>query len=464
MTRAALYRSFLRANAPMDRAAGKMQIPESDTTAVVGAYVLAPALSGFVKWLLHNALADGKKRLYFLARDGYFMYRAALLFCEAFDLSVECRYLSCSRYSIRIPMYHLDRAAALDYVCRGGIDVTPGKIMARAGLTEREGNEVLESLSFPYGKYENIPFAALPEIRLAIQKSPQFLGYMEKHSRDAMPAFAGYLKQEGLLEETDYAVVDSGWVGSMQKTLGDALSHLGRKQTLEGYYWGLYDLPADVSGETYHCYYFSPEGQLKEKVHFNNCLFEAIFTAPHGMTLGYRKAGETYLPCYEPIREERKYFTEKIGTYLMPYFRILAGEYGKNAFLEDTSRKDRETTKKLLRQFMGTPAKREAAVFGSLPFSDDVLSGEDRRIAAPLTEEELRANHVFRVLPAMAGLRKKHIRESAWYEGSAVLYGKRVRRHLRQYTLYKYIRYIRKLYRYKKERREKSKNGEYAAK
>ena len=45
--------------------------------AAVGACVLGPALSAFVRWVLAEAVRTGKKRLYFLARDGYFMYQTA---------------------------------------------------------------------------------------------------------------------------------------------------------------------------------------------------------------------------------------------------------------------------------------------------------------------------------------------------------------------------------------------------
>ena len=97
--------------------------------------VLAPALNGFVVWVLQNAVKSGIERLYFLARDGYFMYRIAQRYCEELCLPVECVYLCCSRYSLRIPTYHTDMEEALSYICRGGIDVTLQKILDRSGLT-----------------------------------------------------------------------------------------------------------------------------------------------------------------------------------------------------------------------------------------------------------------------------------------------------------------------------------------
>ena len=68
-----------------------------DTLALTSTYVLAPALGSFVEWVLYEAVKSGKKCLYFLARDGYFPWRAALIFCEEYRLPIECRYLCCSR-------------------------------------------------------------------------------------------------------------------------------------------------------------------------------------------------------------------------------------------------------------------------------------------------------------------------------------------------------------------------------
>ena len=67
------------------------------------------------------------------------------------------------------------------------------------------------------------------------------------------------------------------------------------------------DPPVHTEAVSYtHLYYFSPEGNLKEKVHFNNCLFEAVYTAPHGMTLGYRDIGTAFVPLYGEISAARK--------------------------------------------------------------------------------------------------------------------------------------------------------------
>lgn len=118
-------------------------------------YVLSPALHGYILWVLREAAASGKKRLYFLARDGYLMYRTAVILCRELELPLECRYLCCSRYSLRLPAYHLDHQGALEYICRGGIDVTMRKILDRAGLTEEEKNITLAEVNDYFGEAGN---------------------------------------------------------------------------------------------------------------------------------------------------------------------------------------------------------------------------------------------------------------------------------------------------------------------
>ena len=89
---------------------------EKEVVRDVTNYVLAPALNGFVAWVLTESMKQGIKRLYFLARDGYFMYQTAKFYVEELGLPIECKYLYCSRYSIRVPNYHLDIEKALDYI------------------------------------------------------------------------------------------------------------------------------------------------------------------------------------------------------------------------------------------------------------------------------------------------------------------------------------------------------------
>ena len=451
-----VYRAILSQSPALYRAAEEGRLSENDPVTVAACYALAPALGAFTAWLLKNALKSGKKRLYFLARDGYFMLQAAGIFCKRLSLPLECRYLSLSRYSLRQPLFHLDGKAALDAVCRGGLHVTMEGLLRRAGLLEREIQEITARLDIRWDRGEKIPYNQLPLIRRALERCPLFLERMAFHSREALPGLLGYLRQEGLAEDGADAIVDSGWTGSMQKYLEEALTLLGRRQGPEGYYFGLYELPAGARSAAYHWFLFGPDQELRKKVYFNNCLFEALYTAPHGMTLGYEKSGNIFHPVYGRTDKEKQDLLYKLEKIFTDYMERLAALYLAAGGLPCDGEIDRETTGRLLRLLMIWPIPGEAAAFGRLPFSDDVWEGGERELAAPLTEADWKANRLLQRLWALGRRSENAKGESAWPEGSAVRFARCPNREICRYNLYKYLRFLRKEANY---RRERSRHG-----
>lgn len=425
-------------------------INSNNKFAGAGMYVLGPMINSFVIWVLQEAIKTGKKRLYFLARDGYFMYHVAKIYVEKMQLPIVCKYVSCSRYSLRIPMYHLDVEDAMDYICRDSIDLDFTRLLNRAGLTSEEQKEVLEALGKSGKEKTPIPYAQLPQIKEKLRHCEIFMQYMLRHSKEAMPALQGYLKQEGFLDGVADAIVDSGWVGSMQKTLNQMLDTMGRKQPLEGYYWGLYQLPAGVDRKSYHCYYFSPEGQLTRKVNFNNNVFETIFSAPHGMTLRYQEKDGKFMPVYDVISSEKNENMGQLESVLLDYTENAVKQ--RTHLEESNSQKAKKAMKKLLKLFMSNPTKEEAEIYGGLVFCDDVLEYGDRQLAAVMDEKELSDNHVVNKVMVLLGIRKKDIKESAWYEGSVIRCAKRPTYHMVQYEIYKYLLYIRQMYMWRRNR------------
>lgn len=418
-------------------------------------FVLAPALNGFVAWVLNEAMNKGMKRLYFLARDGYFMYQTAKVYVEEYGLPIECRYLYCSRYSIRVPNFHLDTGKALDYITLGGLDVTAKKLYKRAGFNREQRRKMYEEQILPLEKEEQIPRERLPEIKELLRENKNFMEMLQENSCKAFPKYEQYLKQEGLLDEIPMALVDSGWVGSMQKELNLSLQKMGKKDSLKGFYWGLYELPEKVERQNYDTYFFSPEGEMKRKAGFNNCLFESIFTAPHGMTLGYEEKDKEIRPVLSKLNEQRRErlcLMEEIMEQWQTDFMKSAKGMPPSQVLEGLGGQEVLTIiERNLESFMHHPTKAEAGVFGELEFTDDVLEYAGNKIATKMEEKELTQNHlVGRVWLELTG-KKNHIQQSAWYEGSAVVYGKNPEYHIFHYSCYKYLMNYRKRERWRKQ-------------
>lgn len=404
--------------------------------------VFAPVLVSFIDWVLMEAVRTQKKRLYFLARDGYQMYVAARHICRERGLDLECRYLEGSRYAWRIPQFAVEGDSCIDKICLGGIDVNFKKIMRRAGLTEEEGKRIAGELGW-IDQYDRIlSYQEVVKLKEPLRNHQNFMALVFSHSRDTYENTIGYLEQEGLLEDVPYALVDSGWVGTLQETLQQLLQSAGYAKKLEGFYFGLYETPRSQNKGIYHGFYFSPEQGLKRKVYFSNCLFESVFSAPYGMTMGYCKRGERFEPVYASERnlnhEQLSRNTVLLEKYLEEYTKC-EEQYAKNS-----AKRTLQCMYQLLKRFMGKPTEAEVLAYGNNLFSDDVTEEFVQQVAVELSEEEIRNQFFLRKILIMLGIRKGEIRESAWLEGSIVRSRKKVGVCLLHTAWYKYVLYIRK--------------------
>lgn len=426
--------------------------------------VLAPTLYEYVLWVLQETLQSGKKRLYFLARDGYQMYLAAQQLCKQYDLDIECRYLKVSRYAVRVPEYHLLGERCLERICVGGIDVTFEKIMQRAALTDKEAQEIAALAGYTENYRKVINYHEVMQLKDRLKKIPLLFHYIDSHSKEAYGTAIGYLTQEGLLEPVPYALVDSGWIGTIQQSIEHLLRQKQPDRKLEGYYFGLYEIPEGERRENYHSFYFTPWGEIKRKVHFSNSLFEAVFSAPEGMTLSYRAEGEKDKTIYVSVTDSRENLNrERISRYICWLEEFLQEK--KQSLQQDSKRweqlpeknckcrnqfpqADSGYVEELLSPFMGNPTQFEAEAYGSLLFSDDVREENHQSVSAEFSEQEIKNHHLLNRLLIMTGVRKKVLHESAWIEGSIATCGTlnergRVRNRWHA-VFYKYVIYLRK--------------------
>ena len=409
-------------------------------------YVYAPVMVEFIQWILNTAINERRQRLYFLSRDGYQMYLAAKRLTKELDIPIECRYINVSRYALRVPEYHLIGEKCLDRICLGGIDVTFEKVMKRAGLNEEEAYHIATVCEYDKKYKEVLSYPEVVGLKEVLGKQNEFFDYVYKHSREAYDAAIGYLTQEGMCDSIDYAIVDSGWTGTMQQTLYNLIESTGKRPHMQGYYFGLYDIPKEENG-LYLSYYFEPKKDIRRKVNFSNCLFEAVYTSPEGMTLRYKKIGDKYRPEYDSSQNPNKEMVEKHIKLITEYIDLYCDMIKECDILNKSSYRKKSIVEELLKNMMGTPSKKELETYGYILFSDDVLEGSLQNVAAELTDEDIKNQRFLRKAMIMLGLKKGIIHESAWIEGSIVRNGKKVKSYLRHARMYKYFVYLKKRFR-----------------
>ena len=357
----------------------------------------------FVQWVLDRAMARGISRLYFLSRDGWTPWRMATLLCREWRLPLECRYLYGSRRAWRLPLYHRDPQRAVGQLCAGP-EVIPAAVLEGAGLDPGERREVLFRLGISGA--EPLPLEQREGFSLALLECSLFRELLDSRSRWALPLLLGYLSQEGLLEGDSWALVDSGWMGTTQETLSETLSLLGGQGKVRGLYAGLYRAPQRGAWDA--CF-FRPGRELGVQARFEPSLWEAISTAPQGMTLGYScRDGEFYpLLGQPPLTAWR---TARMGQEFLQYAKELARsgpEPGRTS-----PQRIRAMT-----QVMAHPTLVQARELGALPFSPRAVEGTAEPLAPWVNWETESPGKLWsRVLGRQQPL------PSPWMPGSAALY------------------------------------------
>lgn len=400
-------------------------------------HIWAPAITDYVEWVLEKARQAGRKRLYFLARDGWMMYHAAQRIIDKRMLDIEVSYLKVSRFAIRSAEYYLLGEKSLDLICLGGIDVTFERIMKRALLTDEEARHVARIAGYEDHYDEVLNYRQIQELKSRLRDVKILFKYIEQHSRINYENTVGYLRQEGMMGDLPYALVDSGWIGTLQMSLQHLVSaETGKERRIYGYYYGLYDVPKDAAGEQYESYYFGKKSVWK-KVYFSNCLFEAVFSSPGGMTVGYEKDDDKYVAVESENKNPNKELMLEFKSLLMMY----VDERMRNA---TESKAVRHKNAKSLARLMSQPTADEAKAYGSMKFCDDIIEFKLQPVAAEWDAKELKKQGFVSKMLIKLNIKKEELHESAWQEGSITNCGSRVGYHLRQERLYKLFMYTRK--------------------
>lgn len=352
----------------------------------ISSYVTAPAINAYVMFILSECMKRNIKRIYFMARDGQILFRTAEILCRKMNISIECRYLYCSRLSLRMPVYHLIGEEAFDILLMRGFSLSAYNVLMRVCMSETERNMVYSDIGFDSENEKNMfSREEFDEFSRKLRNSEVYRNIVIKKSHIAYNTAVSYLKQEGLCDNISYAVADTGWTGSMQRSLGQLLSSVSDKKTkITGFYFGMYSPPkSDEYGE-YINWYFSDISSMGIKIKFNNNLFECMCSADHGMTLGYKSENGKTVPVLGKVSETNR----RLAVHQIECACLFAENisYDVRNINEEMLH---EMTRRLLQRIMYCPEKSEAEALGQFEFCDDVSECYMMKLAEPLTEEQL---------------------------------------------------------------------------
>ena len=379
-----------------------------------GESVTGPIVYAYVGWILTEAKRKGIRTLWFLARDGYLPYLIAMKMCAHFEFDIDCRYLYCSRKSLRSASYHLisdDELSRQLFVY--GYHVTAASLLARLELDKEQENAIISDFDFPLDKpLSREEFSALCR---KLSKDKKLFSVLRTRSLERYLSAAAYFKSVGLFDMDVVCIVDSGWTGSMQRSLRILLDSLGYQGKICGFYFGMYSTPKSCDGE-YFTYCFSAREGLFRRAFLNNNLFECMLSAPHPMTERYAFINSLPKPCFCDVRD--------YDMHLM----VLAQIDGALSCAEKKNSENRIKTlaekekRKIFRSVIRAsimPTRREAELFSRFLFCDDVTE----KYMHSLADENMRARlRSYAVLPRLLrrkGRRTNEREELLWTYGTA---------------------------------------------
>ena len=382
----------------------------------------APAVLFWAAWILKDAKDRGIRRLYFLSRDTYPACLAAKELLRQMN-GPEIRYIRVSRYSLRIPELFLKPEELPEWLFAPALQMNMDSLLDRVSLTGKEKRAALKLLGYKTSSQKLLGRNELAFWKnRAKKKWEELYPLLAKKAEAAYHSALGYLLQEGLGEELPIAIVDSGWLGTTQKSLEKLL---GRR--LQGYYFGLYDIPWEMNPGDYHPFYFGPRGDVFRKAAFCNSLFEAVLSEPVGTTLSYRKGAEG---AYEPVLSEavwNKERQEKEMLGLRDYVRRILRH--QDSLWENTAEAFLAAGKSfcdrhLLRLCL-FPSLSEAEWYGSYLFCDDMYEGAPRELSFGMSALQRKESFGLteKLKDVMGGGKGEAF--AAWPSGSIIRNGKR---------------------------------------
>ena len=248
---------------------------------------------GFTKWLYD--LTKDLDNLFFIARDGYIIEKIYNLFNV--DGHVKTNYLYCSRKSMLVPsLYSLstvDMVTLLSNMYVVDVGCTLKDFLVRCEVN-------LEEVSFNtlhlFG-FQSFDIELTSDNFYYAKKMLVFLNSnIRKNLKKKYDLVLEYLHQEGCFDYSLVNIMDIGWAGSIQSSIQRLLL-----KEIHGYYFGTINTKQYDDFSTKFGYYFdlSYKEEDKDKILNNVMMYELIFSAPHGSTIGYERNGDKINPVLE---------------------------------------------------------------------------------------------------------------------------------------------------------------------
>jgi hypothetical protein len=362
--------------------------PREEALRDVAASVAAPLLAGFVLWVLQRAQDADLKRLYFVSRDGQMLLEIARRLSHRLESSCELRYLYASRQAWWVPAASAAVSEQLEPFVTDTGRVSLRTILARLSVEPEEIADGLKELGFQESDWSrDLPPQERQKVRAMIRNGI-LREIVERATARKRELLLRYLKQEDLLERADWALVDLGWRGTLQKALGVVLAKSGAGPP-RGFYVGVITDPflgigapwLEASCGAMDAYLFDERSRRGMATIGPTAahMIELFCTGTEGAVIGYQEHGERVTPVLAtPLNEPALAAGLPLVRQTICHF---SEELARGSGVVSPDVDVRPATTAILSAFWRTPPRAAAAAWATFPFELNLARAESTQLA-----------------------------------------------------------------------------------
>jgi hypothetical protein len=366
--------------------------------------VAAPALIGFVLWMLQQARDQGAKRLRFLSRDGQILYELARRIARRLELDLDMEYVYSSRLTWCLAATDPGRLAEATWLFDSFMSSNATDVCARLGIPAAGLRALMDACGVSADPECR---ADQPEQRAALQR---FLSRAEVAAATAeritemRRLVIDYAIQRQLACRTT-ALVDAGWTGRMIGAMVQVAEHAGLQRP-HVFLWGHEPRPdgwTDPDRVAAFLYNTATDQGVHLRVPDAPFLVETFCMGDHGVVTGYQRQPDGEITPVLATRSNGRALDWGLTMYRSALYRAC------DALVGSPSGDIRRLIHDVMAAFWCSPTLPEALAWGAYPYDSDPAGTATRRLARPF--EDYDAD------------RTGHRGDRAWIYGSAALSG-----------------------------------------
>ena len=356
---------LFRINSPVSNDAG--------ITDLVGTF-LGPLVVLWAAWVLNRARSDAISRLYFVARDGSLLWRAAKILAPHFK-NIECRYLKISRSTVLLSTTENFSRESVPWLQRGWEPASLNRLVNKLGLDWSTDASEFRNLAGEQGSTKILVTPDEWQEFWRISESPSVSGRIESKMKTQRQNLLQYLRTERVTATGRSAMVDIGWSLNIQSGLHRLLGKKEGPNSLVGYYLGVsHDrVGRSAVGIATALFYKdspdrSPNAVRGQEIFQRVEILEHMLgLADHGTILEHRNMGGVVEPIAAPVSTEHATFVSKVVNSIEDFSRSF--DLACFDLVDDNTA--RELIDGIVASWCGSPSKMALDTLTGIEISDD---------------------------------------------------------------------------------------------